>query len=431
MNWSDEEIDGIFREANLSSNVPEYKDTYFDEIEYLLPKKSNKKLIFWSLSSVIVVLLTALFFLSNRVTIQSKNIKQVLNQADISENKKIEISPIETKGVGVNDINKSEKKQSNFAEKNKANNTYSTREEFYSNISENSDLIDSKNVLLNSTNFDQKKTSSLFIVNEIFPIEKNLWNEFENDFTTDSKLYAHSDEWSEIDELEKLQVPIFEQNEISKEILPLVFPIKIDRFSLYGELGMGFSESFTKLLKSENIASTNEVYKTFHFGTGVSMKQNKNRYQFGVNYMLYSISDLDLNRNSIVFGFDINRYSQNINYKSLSVLEFPVLIERKIKNQYLGFGLMPTFCLGSKIHFTKSQNDIEIVNETVNFNKLGIVDFGLKPQISYSFQLTNGFEIGTKLSVNLINHFNKINFENSLNSIPVQMQVSFKKYIKL
>jgi hypothetical protein len=56
-------------------------------------------------------------------------------------------------------------------------------------------------------------------------------------------------------------------------------------------------------------------------------------------------------------------------------------------------------------------------------------NFGLKPQISYSIMLKNNFEIGTRLSVNLINPLKAENFENAVNKNPFQAQITFRKNI--
>ncbi len=421
MSWSDEEIDSIFQEANLAKEMPTYQDSYFDEIEHLLPKNKSKKGLYWFLGGTIGLVVSSILFITIDSDFPSSKI--AIN-AGTKVNAPEKIESINSKNSEAKKIELPAQKKSNLNPPSSSTQLNKHKQ------------IEQKLDVLNSEIFDNKKgefVSAIVVREEVLEFEKELWNEFlETSDVELSEINKVKEQVAAQKEREKLeffnlkpQSLIFDESE--KEILALNLPQLIKKNIFYVDLSLGFSESFAGISQNELIQVKNQVYKTLSFGTGYKFNRKDYALEFGVNVINYQISDLVLNRKSRVYGFDVKNYSQAIDYKSITNIELPMMFIKKIKNQGIGVGLVPSYSLGSTINFSKMEDGLETANQRNYFNKIGINNFGLRPQVSYSLLLKNNFEIGTRLSVNLINPLKAENFENVINNNPFQAQITLRK----
>lgn len=108
-NISDQELDALFKEADKASGIPAFDDSFWNEMEAMLPKKKRKGLLFWftSAAASIVVVLGLLFFLypaehktSNEQVIKT-NRDLSLQNADKSSDDQV-VDPSTTVGTDQN-----------------------------------------------------------------------------------------------------------------------------------------------------------------------------------------------------------------------------------------------------------------------------------------------------------------------------------------
>ena len=438
MSWSDKEIDEVFHEASNSMKTPIYQESFFDEIESLLPQQKSKKGLFWMIGGLSSVLILVGVFVGFELTKSERNL--------ISTNKKSVDSS--ENSLFNNKINSTEEKQiaeNSDIQKEKSNSIlkYKSKIDTESNLNTLGKNKENYNVG-NSAVKSRFEYLADKIIETITEEEKLVWNDIEteiviernqNNISKNEEVLIVSSELSSEKSIEErtyignlpyfsLIYPVFSSNEIL-EVSALVLPIKKKKHFLYLDFDFGFSESFV------TTTPASRPMKTFALGAGYQYRNNGFAYEIGLNFMNYNPSELNLTRQSKVYGFEVNKYSQNIDYKLISALELPIMISKRTKNHQFGIGISPTFVLGSVINFTKIENDVETVNERVYGNKLGLTNFGLKPQISYSLLLKNNFQIGAKISVNALNFLDESKFDGTTNKLPFQAQLSIRKNISL
>jgi hypothetical protein len=427
MSWIDKEIDEIFLEANLNQEVPIYQDSYFDEITHLLPKKRSKKNIFILFSSVTLSLVVLISFFtydknsSSNKTLQTKNVsksKLIEKNKNLSSNRKVAetFSNKNEKAIQKTDLQISENLTNNLS----MNLTHKQKYTLAQKTIKHNNTEDKSS--LNSEIYNKisnQYESSLQVKSQLTDDEKNSWSDFKE-----------KEEVIDVNNLVINGLVNFENINSEFEIESLLLPMKKAKNKFYTEFSLGFSESFANSNSSSTIQSSNQTYKSFSFASGYQFIENKYIYEIGFNYMSYRISDLILSRQSKVYGFEVNKYSQNIDYKNVNVVELPVSILRRFKNQQLGVGVSTGFVLGSTIQFTKSENDIQQVNEKIYWNKLGMNNFTLRPSLTYAIAIDD-YEIGARLSCNILNPLTNDKFENSINKNPFQAQISLRKTFKI
>ena len=438
MSWSDKEIDEVFREASNSMKTPIYQESFFDDIESLLPQQKSKKGLFWMIGGISSVLILVGIFVGFELTKSESNL--------ISTNKKsVDSSENSLSNNNINSIEDSQISEISDIQKEKPNSILNNK----SKIATESNL---KPLVENTKNnkIGNSAAKSRFeyladkTIETITEEEKLVWNDIETGTVVETNEKFISQIKDEIIISVKISSekiveertfvgnlpyvslanPVFLPNEIL-EVSALILPIKKKKHFLFLDLDFGFSESFV------TTTPASRPMKTFALGAGYQYRNNGFAYEIGLNFMNYNPSELNLTRQSKVYGFEVNKYSQNIDYKLISTLELPIMISKRTKNHQFGIGISPTFVLGSVINFTKIENDVETVNERVYGNKLGLTNFGLKPQISYSLLLKNNFQIGAKISVNALNFLDESKFVGTTNQLPFQAQLSIRKNITL
>jgi hypothetical protein len=415
MSWSDEEIDKIFREANLKKEAPIYQDSYFDEIEHLLPKKRNNKIVYFSFVALALFAISLVsFFLIESESLAKSNLSAKNNKKN-SEFTKEKNSNTNIKSQSkIKSIENFEQNSENTNFKNENHSTL-TKITLIKSTSEGTNSLDSE--ILNE--ITQQKESSLIEKSELLPKEKLIWSDFEEE-----------QEIIRVDNLGFNSIQKIENQDYNFEIQALNVPLLSKKNKIYAEISLGFSESFAMSNSNSTIKSSNQVYQSLSLASGYIYAAKKYNFGLGLNFTSYQVSDLILSRQSKVYDFEVNKYSQDIDYKNINVLEFDIFASRKFKNQQLGIGILPGYVLGSTIQFTKFENDIQVVDERIYWNKLGMNNFTLRPQLSYSILLKN-IEIGTKISCILINPLSIEKFNNSLNKNPFQAQISLRKTFKI
>ncbi len=438
MSWSDKEIDEVFREASNSMKTPIYQESFFDDIESLLPQQKSKKGLFWMIGGISSVLILVVIFIGFEVIkSESKLISSNKKTVDSSKNS---LSNKKNNSTEVNQIAKIsdlKKEKSNSILKYKSKNT---TESNLKPLVENT----KNNKIGNSDDESIFQYLADKIIETITEEEKLVWNDIETETVveTNENFISQNEEGLIISNENSIEKRIEERTFIGNlpyyslanpvfisenllEVSAVVLPIKKKKHFLYLDLDFGFSESFV------TTTPASKPTKTFALGAGYQYRNNVFAYEIGLNFMNYNPSELNLTKQSKVYGFEVIKFSQNIDYKLISALEIPFVISKRTKNHQFGIGISPTIVLGSVTDFTKTENDVETFNERVYANKLGLTNFVLKPQISYSVLLQNNFQIGAKISVNAVNFLDESKFLGSTNKFPFQAQIIIRKNITL
>lgn len=394
MSWTDEDIDALFKEASMQKDIPVFQDSFFEEIESMLPQKKNRKGLIWIyLSSGIlsVTILTVLIY----------NLSETENFKDLSlaknENQSLNQNKIEKKSI------KKISQTNDESEQIKA-------------VSSNTQLKTDRFVKNNLNKFDDFKPDNQ--ENEL-----NVLNAKDLVFKSTNDLSLNVNSISNIDYLGLKPV----ENQLDElEIQALIFPVKINK----NYLGLKFENGFTEnLIFDENLNSRPMFSSNF----GVLYERRFSNYfvNSGISYSYLKPNELNLNRESKVYGFEVNKYSQNIDYKSISIAELNLCFGIRHNKHTFGIGFNPAYILGSTVNFSKSENNELVVNEKIYGNKLGMKNLTLNTSIFYDLNLANDYLLGVKVSNYIINPLDQTRFDGQLNQFPFQAQFSIKKYFTL
>ncbi|MES2589479.1 MAG: hypothetical protein V4622_10915 [Bacteroidota bacterium] len=431
MSWSDKDIDNLFREAASNGKKPVYHDSYFDEIANLLPQKKGRNYFYWTFFAVISVFTVgSILFVFNK-DIKSQIPKATSRNFDSDSQSETKIVTLISENIVVK--NKFNYNQKEFSDKVKSY-KLALEDEISTGTAYKSEELDLKNEELRVKSEELKVEHNIF-EDEVSGIQSSIKGEQIESLNLEQKINQNNSmnesreekTFFEINTLNyySLSNPVF-NSDLEKSILALNLPSRKKKHFLVADLGLGFSESFVN-----SGGTSSKIVQTYALGLAYKYRLNNYAFEIGFNFMNYKPTGLQSNRESKVYGFEVERYRQEINYKLISTLELPLMISRRIKNQTLSIGIAPSLTLGSIVDFKKTKNDIDLSDERIYGNKTGLTDFGLKPQVYYTLNLKNNFEFGAKISTNVLNSLNETKFEGKLNNLPIQTQITLRKTITL
>lgn len=406
MSWTDEEIDALFKEASTHSRVPEYDDSFFDEVEKLLPRKKSKK-GFYITFSVSVLLLVSFVILMNSYSNKTKN--QLASDIKIEQQPQQKMSFSDK--IHSELVDREEKKLA-LSKKTKKSSDYSSS--IYTLNSP--ERIGIGQTFAGSFSNIGQDISSLEKERELASQQPFLTQVLEKELTSNG---------SGNSTLSFLPIGNF-FSPFEKEIQVLNLPQRNKRHILTIELANGFSENF-----ASDVQNTYRPMFVTSLGINYHYRVRTFLYNTGLNWINYRPDHLNLTRESKVYGFVTNKYNQNIDYKLLSAIEIPLSISKQHHNHLFTVGVSPVIMLGSVIRFTKQKDGEIIENSTIYGNMLGLKRFGLSSQISYALRISPTWDLGIKLSNQLISLLDQSRFADQINKTPFQAQFTITKHFGL
>ncbi|MFN5417153.1 MAG: hypothetical protein ACK5B9_08865 [Flavobacteriia bacterium] len=406
MSYTDEEIDKLFREAGLNQKAPVFQDSFFEEVEALLPQKRNRKGIFWMLGLMASLLVGIGTFLG----INYSDSKTQIVKSNLKNANKI---------IATNSNIQSNSNNLTTEIKNSSADVFLNKAGFENKYSSNK-------LAKTSNSFKDKKYTTHFFENNAITTNalNNLIIESEDKASKDEKS-LDGIENNEVS-LAKLPAQNYGLNQSYGELLANPFPLKTAKLFLTASLASGFSENFLKKVPA--------IGKPVFVNTiGLNLRYNFRKYNLsaGIQYSNYQTHELDLNRSSKVYSFEVTKYNQTIDYKWISTIQLPISIEKDFKNHTLAFGIDPSIVLGSCVDFSKNQNGIIMEDARYYSNMIGLRRFYLGAHISYDLKLAKDYAFGIKISNQLINPLDISKFEGEINKNPFQAQLTIKKYFKI
>lgn len=382
MSWTDEDIDRLFSDAADHSSI-EFKDEFWNEIEKELPvQRKNNELYF--VGGLVAVLLMMVPAQIKNVHVESLNAREdsnhkgkVITEIGKSENSKTnthEIASIEFDEVTVNDGVKLVK-----IDQQKAG----------------SKLLENKGItVLNTTEFSNSTIA--------FDEEMNMVNEERDSDLKKLDLMEFSHDQAE-----------FEYRSCSLESLK--------KGHFFVELNAGIGESpimFTEL--GSNIMKTTSIHAGYSFGLG------KFGVSFGAGMTNYFMDNVLIKERTKVYGYSSILMERQYNFNRVMALSIPAKLDYTFGRHHAGINAQLNVPLSCKIE--KSL----IVDGLVESSSEGYVSAFLfspvwiQTGISYSYNLSPNWEIGTSFNVQLNEQVHSIRIKGERNSFPVSGTVSLK-----
>jgi hypothetical protein len=401
MNWTEEDIDQLFRDSASQLNVP-FQESYWTEMEALLPQTKTKKGLGWIFGGTIIcfALISTFFFAENTLKTENTASKSANSQStfishvnSVSPIQDVEAKTVEAKIIHAENITLNAEKSTKAESRNQIRNN---------NILANAELSASSN-----ETFVQGENLNLVGQNQI-----ELANQIE--------LPVQIEEQFSIQKLQFLVLP----NQVTYLATSNFKNLNLKRKpnTLYVQIGAGLTESFMQ---------TNALnwMPTINIGGGYQYSPRGFGFTAGLNLNTTFSNNLEINRKSKVYNFGSTNYEQNFKYKQIYTLELPVSIDFRKNKQTFSLGISPTFIAGSLMRFSQSENGNLSHDEFYIGQKVGLKHFGLKPSIGYQLELAKGWNLGIQLNMQLIQQVDDSQFIGKVKDNPLSGQFTIRKTI--
>ncbi len=422
MNWTDKDIDNLYK-SKASNSSFEYKDSYWKEMEAMLPKNSGKDFL-WMITAFISLGIVAVSFLNTN----SFNNNSPLFSENTTSSTRNETGEKNTTKQNVtitsliNEINHDEVLHTNQHERKSNRKAASKNSPKNINNSALSNTTNEDVHFNQTTEMKKKSTSSNDLNNGIFVnteselntssvtnVDANNKQNKQNAVTTEKISTKLS--------LKKVTLLPQQKSELAPSSIPDPFPM---RKQFYAQLLGGMSQS---MVTPSNTPS-------YNIGVGVGLQINKGRLVIntGINGLWSLHNNLLLTREAKIYSFGSDVVQYEIKYKELFYLEADLSIGYQMSNHILRIGVRPSYIIGTKAGYREQKLTDEISNNYYGITS-GINRLGIKPMIGYTYLLKRDLSIGLNIGMQLIPLIDN-NFISGMNrNLPIDGQIFIRKTI--
>jgi hypothetical protein len=387
MNWSDEDIDTLFR-TGANDIKPVYDPAFWSEMEAMLPVEKKHKVFPWfwtSLSAVVILIgLTSFnwFFLVEKsndlhgIQLSQSNETLVSRHAKKTPTKiqpTSEIQTIDIKSTAVDNLittKKSEKRSPKYDKNPLVSQTLNLCQ------------IPTDFEVSSNQNVKEKNAVSTTLL-EFLPIS---WKNKKTRYKEQSLIYLFSER---------------------------------KKPSFYVDFGVGASQSFVKSVDASpqmNISA----------GAGISYFYSRFGVSMGTQLSVIQLSDLVLNRRSKVYCFTSTDYTQRLQYKQLYTVSIPMNLIYKTTRSRFELGISPSYVVQTKLAYTSSINgELDQIGTALNTD-FGLNRFNVLGQMGYHISLSENWSAGVRISTWLTQPTQEGVFESKSTRLPTQSQFTLR-----
>ena len=380
----DRELDDLFRKAHAETTVvPEFDQTFWSEMESLLPVQTGKKRIpvyFWWTSAAAILVVSAgvvLWILTD------KNPDAYSNSVQNQSNHELLQKPVEVKDETADlDLG--------TADSESSNNTV-----IYLTLSQRRDMPD----------------ETPAIVREIIQTDKVNQQALEQDFERDPLF------------LSRKEFPFVHQTFSLKKSDPLMLSPQNDRYFI--QLATGFGSSYQRAVADQNDLL---FMTTLTGGVRTSVKQME--LQAGISLRAEFVDNIiwTRNTNTVVNGQSILGV-ERFNARQLYSLEFPLALGW---NGGARHNIVAQFVPGIQIAgygtSLKEQESVVIAErrgvQNMNDSKTMTMELGL----AYNYRIGMRHQLGVACNMDVIRPFNTSYYLGENRHFPMNVQISVRRY---
>lgn len=439
MSWTDEELDGLVRNAAGSKHA-EYKEAYWHEMEAMLGEKTTSKIgLWWWLSGITLLIGLSTAFvgsvngvfgssdqLLSNIELNNQDLKRSNNNVLASTDNTVNKNELAIKNMPISSTSKIDK-ESDITTSTKTITKVTTSTKLNSgsnpaNRSNSSALAMKLQAASQGEKSAQGEKPTLLGV-ENYARDKNDLGESSNKETTNTT--------DEVVEVERLDLADW-SNEInhsplnSFDRLPLIAGKRIG-FYVAANAGLGQSYLMTK--------SNNELYqfgvnggiefyrKNWAFGTGLGIRQ-----QFAKN--------LDLVNRRQYYSFGSVNVNQNLTYDRLLFADLNLNASYRFGRSELGLAIIPNFLLGARMSSLNTTEEVIGSKSTMTSEASGqkqyvrsenFNSFGLNVGVNYSYLLVKNISINAGVNARIVQPMLGSSFSGDQRKMPLMIEIGLKK----
>ena len=397
MNWTEDEIDDLFREAANQQSF-EYRPEYWKDIEAQLPiKKSRKPFIWWFSANVFLTIFISLLVVE---LVQ-------LPFEDLSKNRINELRPLSSKKQL---IKKSLATVGNHH--NKLNSNRIKAIEKYINPSKH---LSAK--VFESSLFHKQissKSSNQKIENKgLLSNEKAVY--LENEIIETLLIGAQNSDFQQMILSTKPLELAGEKEQLLKSENHFNVGKKVGYFI---EMNGGMQEGWTR-------SSDLSINGSAGISAGIVLPINQFKVKIGVGLKAMEFDNLYIKEEARIYGFGSNLVEKKYEFGSMYSLIVPLDLSYSIGRHNLSLGVISSFNLMASFKKTEVVDGTNIVFSNgmtgVNlFNKIA-----LEPSLGYSYSVNENVQIGVRAGMNVLQPVQSQRFSGSIVKMPINGQIFF------
>lgn len=382
MSWTDEDIDRLFSDAADHSSV-EFKDEFWNEIEKELPvqRKSNGLFFLGGLVAVLLLMVPAQI---KNVHVESLNAQEESNH----------------KGTVITEIEK--------GENSKINRSQITSSEF-DEVTVNDGVVMAK--------ANQQKAESKLIENRGITV-LNITEISNSSIAFDQEMIVVKEERDS--DLKKLDLKEFSHDQAEFEYRNYSLePLKKGHF--FVELNAGMAESPMMYTEGgSNFMKTTSIQAGYSFGMG------KFGVSIGAGMTNYFMDNVLIKERTKVYGYSSNIVERKYDFNRITALSIPARLDYTFGRHHAGINAQLNVPLSCKIEKSLLVDGVVESSSEGYVSAFLFAPVWIQTGISYSYNLSPNWEIGTSLNVQLNEQVQSIRIKGDRNSFPVSGTVSLK-----
>ena len=411
MSWKDEDIDKLFQDASKEKTF-EFKEEFWNEMEAMLPNKKKRKFPFIWVFSALIVCTGVIGVVS--VQDHSANSIHTTNKSTIKTNNPETLAKTTTN-------TSTDKKQSTDVNQLIADNTTSKRT---NNVSSKTSPEVTSVSSMSDKPLKNTSTIPVSILNQGTDGSYSNFNRTISSQTNAAEPIMQIHDKGSVDKLNLLSI---RENDYTKTLAPgIIFGPAVHKWSIYFDLTTSMGQS---PISSYSLGSN----LSFGMGLGAGINYSTGSWNLnaGLSTSFTSFDNLYVKERVKIYGFGVQNFDNEIQYKTLFNAELPLMAGFKAKNHTFQFGVVPSVLIGSKISFESKTNDEIYASSTVYGYRTGLANFGLKPTIGYMYKITPSLQIGGTIQMQVISPIVNNIYEGPINNLPINGQIFIRKSLFL
>jgi len=388
-NISDQELDAMFHEASGSVGIPAFNDSFWNEMEAMLPKKKKRGFIFWlgSSAATLAVVFGVLFFAvpSNKTTVQANAARNL---------KSIDKSP--TKSL-VKQINTDRKTEIETIHQNNS-------------------------------------STGIKPIENSYRLNKKSGKPFDNKNENPSKIIDSGNKTNSDSELIETDRPAKEpMANLGEQSIRFTAPVTLNyidnnkeiksKHPFYVEFGIGYGQSY------KQVDFENNWMSQYRVGGGIYTTARQMQMSVGLAFR----AQVPNNISRVTSSTGYNNQNQPVDYKNetsfrgLYSLEFPLFIGGAWKRNVLGASMIP----GVQLAYTGIQTNYEntqVVSRTkesgsVPNSKTMTMQVGLR----YGYSISENVQLSATCNFDVIRPFDSGYYNGTSTNYPVSFFLGLRR----
>lgn len=411
MNWTDEELDSLFKEAAQEQKF-EYKPEYWNDIEMQLPVKRSRKPLFWwfTASLFVVAYIGLLINPAYKVDSPSSALEENANLEMAGSNQVIE-----------NSFDQSQQQNPSKNDKVVVDKTITPQSDL---LVSNKKIKTDRNTFVSST-IENTENNSTEIINDDAIVEGK-----------DTEILSPENTLSVNEE----NLPLIEEN--VSEFMPVLTPNSLSiletpegtleagktyglgerRNKMFVELSAGVGQSWTQT--DENLTNVNGIFSA---SAAWIFPIRKFSLSTGIGFTYTKFTDLKIQERTKIYSFGSQMMENNYQFNSMSSFLIPVSISYGFGRHSIGLGLTGNWNLITGV------SKVQLIDEKQTVYSRGFSDvslfnrFGLNTNISYDYYVNENIQIGLRYGVQLIQPVQSERFIGTAQKMPFESQFYIRR----